>query len=79
MKIIPFTELREKVGNSFIAMSVRNFPKRDYRYKTMGNIIYLLAKPNVKLSEMAGIKRISNGKSIKVCILPKEVIRAVGL
>ena len=79
MKIIPFTELREKVGNSFIAMSVRNFPKRDYRYKTMGNIIYLLAKPNVKLSEMAGIKRISNGKSIKVCILPKEVIKAVRL
>jgi hypothetical protein len=79
MKLIKFEELRENLGNSFIAITVRNFPKRAYRYKTIGNIIYLLAKPSVKMSEMDGIRRISNGKDIRVCILPNEVIKAVGL
>ena len=79
MKLIKFKDLRETLGNSFIAMSVRNFPNRNYRYRTVGNVIYMLAKPCVSLSEINNVKRASNGKDIKVCVLPKEVIKAVGI
>ncbi len=79
MKLIKFKELRETLGNSFIALTVRNFPKRDYRYKTVGNIIYLLAKPGVKFNELDQVNRISNGKDIRLCVLPNEVIEAVGI
>lgn len=79
MKLIKFKELRETLGNSFIALTVRNFPQRNYRYKTVDNVIYLLAKPDVKINQLEQVKRISNGKDIRFCVLPNEVIEAVGI
>lgn len=79
MQTIKFKELRETVGNNFIAKAVKDFPKRQYRYKSIGNIIYLLAKPEVTMLAISVVRKANPNKQIKVCILPFEIIERVGL
>ena len=79
MKAIKFKEFRNIVGNTFIASAINNFPKRNYKYKSVGNVIYLLAKPTVKLSEIEKVKFANPGKQVLACVLPFEVMTRTGL
>lgn len=79
MQLVKFKEFKAVVGNSFIVSAVRNFPKRQFKYKSVGNVIYLLGKPDVKLAEIEKIKFANPGKELMACVLPFEVMNRTGV
>jgi hypothetical protein len=78
MKAISFQEFKEAVGQSYINIKTHNFPEQGWSYKTVGNVIYAWAKPCTPLMEIAEIEE-KSGKPVRLCLVPKEIIKRVGL
>ena len=78
MKTIKFKEFKEVVGQGFITLKAHNFPQQGWCRKTIGNVIYIWAKPSVILIKLSEIEQ-RTGKEIRLCLVPKAIINRVGL
>ena len=73
MNVIKFKEFKEAVGQGFINMKTHNFPTQGFARKTVGNVIYLWAKPSMVLVKLPNLE--STGKQVKLCIVPHQIIK----
>lgn len=78
MKAIRFTEYKDAVGQGYIQMKVHNFPSQGWCRKTVGNVIYIFAKPCVALVKLSELE-VKSGKQIKLCIVPNAIIKGLRL
>ncbi len=74
MKALRFRDFKTIVGQGFITMKTHNFPSRGWSEKTIGNDLYVWAKPDMVLSKLFELER-NSGKRVSVCHVPKEIIR----
>lgn len=78
MKAMRFKDFRDVVGQGFITMKTHNFPAQGWAKKTVGNVIYIWAKPCVAIMKMADIEATS-GKVVCFSIVHKSIIQHTGI
>ena len=78
MKAIKFQEFKEVVGQGFITLKAHNFPQQGWCRKTVGNVIYIWAKPSVTLVKLSEIEY-RTGKEIRLCLVPNAIIKRLGI
>jgi len=78
MKSMRFKDFRDVVGQGYITMKTHNFPIRGWSEKTIGNVIYIWAKPETRIMKMADIEATS-GKVVCFSIVHKSIIQHTGI
>ena len=77
MNVIKFTEFKQAVGQGFITMKTHNFPTQGFARKTVGNVIYLWALPSMVIVKLPNLE--ATGKQVKLCIVPKQIVKYAGI
>ena len=78
MKAMRFQDFRDVVGQGFITMKTHNFPAQGWAKKTIGNVIYIWAKPNIAIMKIADIE-VTSGKDVCFSIVHKSIIKHTGI
>lgn len=79
MNALKFTEYSDAVGQGYIELRKHNkFPDRGWSCKTVGNVIYILARPSLKYITfyclMTKLER-KTGKQVEWCPVPKGFLK----
>ena len=78
MKAIRFNEFKNVVGQGLITMKTHNFPAQGWARKTVDNVIYIWAMPDVAIMKISELEK-STGKDVMFSIVPKQIIKYAGI
>ena len=79
MQLIKYSEFKEEFGIRFIRLNLKNFPERNFLCRARGNVYWMFTKPGVFAGKLEEVEREANGKEIKVCIVPNNILKYAGI